>query len=97
MGRILIRGEDGDDIIPALYPVDGETVIDKPGKGAFYNTNLGELLQQKGIANLLVTGVTTEGASTQRYAKQTIAAIAASCWATAALRIFRNSTRWVCA
>src|SRR6478735_8663104 len=60
MGRILIRGEDGHDIVPELYPVDGEIVIDKPGKGAFYNTNLGDLLQQKGIANLLVSGVTTE-------------------------------------
>ena len=60
MGRILIRGEDGHDIVPELYPVDGEIVIDKPGKGAFYNTNLGDLLRQKGIANLLVSGVTTE-------------------------------------
>ena len=60
MGRILIRGEDGHDIIPELYPVDGEIVIDKPGKGAFYNTELGDLLSQKGIKDLLVTGVTTE-------------------------------------
>ncbi|WP_315799013.1 isochorismatase family cysteine hydrolase [Bradyrhizobium sp. SZCCHNRI3043] len=60
MGRILIRGEAGHDIIPALYPVDGEVVIDKPGKGAFYATELGEVLKQHGIANLLVCGVTTE-------------------------------------
>ena len=60
MGRILIRGEDGHDIVPELYPIDGEIIIDKPGKGAFYNTNLGDLLQQKGITDLLVTGVTTE-------------------------------------
>ncbi|WP_316196996.1 isochorismatase family cysteine hydrolase [Bradyrhizobium sp. SZCCHNS3053] len=60
MGRILIRGEAGHDIIPALYPVDGEVVIDKPGKGAFYATELGDVLKQHGIANLLVCGVTTE-------------------------------------
>jgi nicotinamidase-related amidase len=60
MGRILIRGEAGHDIIPALYPLDSEIVIDKPGKGAFYATELGEVLQTYGIDNLLVCGVTTE-------------------------------------
>jgi nicotinamidase-related amidase len=60
MGRILIRGEPGHDIIPALYPIAGEAVIDKPGKGAFYATGLGQLLADKGIENLLVCGVTTE-------------------------------------
>src|ERR1700724_639973 len=60
MGRILIRGEAGHDIIPALYPLDSEIVIDKPGKGAFYATELGDLLQKYGIENLLVCGVTTE-------------------------------------
>jgi nicotinamidase-related amidase len=60
MGRILIRGEAGHDIIPELYPLDDEIVIDKPGKGAFYATELGEILQNYGIANLLVCGVTTE-------------------------------------
>src|SRR3954470_5061198 len=60
MGRILIRGEAGHDIIPELYPLDGEIVIDKPGKGAFYATELGDLLQKHGIENLLVCGVTTE-------------------------------------
>jgi biuret amidohydrolase len=60
MGRILIRGEPGHDIIPALYPIAGEPVIDKPGKGAFYATGLGQLLADKGIENLLVCGVTTE-------------------------------------
>ena len=60
MGRILIRGEAGHDIIPALYPLDGEIVIDKPGKGAFYATELGDVLQKYGIENLLVCGVTTE-------------------------------------
>ena len=60
MGRILIRGEAGHDIIPELYPLDGEIVIDKPGKGAFYATELGDILQKYGIENLLVCGVTTE-------------------------------------
>src|SRR3954471_3654056 len=60
MGRILIRGEAGHDIIPALYPLDDEVVIDKPGKGAFYATDLGDVLAKYGIENLLVCGVTTE-------------------------------------
>lgn len=60
MGRILIRGEAGHDIVPPLYPLKGEIVIDKPGKGAFYATELGEILKQHGIENLLVCGVTTE-------------------------------------
>jgi biuret amidohydrolase len=60
MGRILIRGEPGHDIIAELYPLPGEVVIDKPGKGAFHATSLGEILQKRGIANLLVCGVTTE-------------------------------------
>src|SRR5438132_13693736 len=57
LGRILIRGEAGHDIIPALYPHPGEIVIDKPGKGAFYATTLGDTLQKHGIENLLVCGV----------------------------------------
>jgi biuret amidohydrolase len=60
MGRILIRGEKGHDIIPELAPADGEPVVDKPGKGAFYATDLGSILQHRGIENLLVGGVTTE-------------------------------------
>lgn len=60
MGRILIRGEAGHDIVEQLYPLAGEVVIDKPGKGAFYATELGAILQKHGISNLLVCGVTTE-------------------------------------
>jgi biuret amidohydrolase len=60
MGRILVRGEPGHDIIPELYPVDGEPVIDKPGKGAFYQTDLDLMLHNRRIENLLVCGVTTE-------------------------------------
>ncbi|GAA2590265.1 cysteine hydrolase [Dactylosporangium fulvum] len=60
MGRILIRGEYGHDIIDELAPAPGEPVVDKPGKGAFYATGLGELLTSLGVRSLVVTGVTTE-------------------------------------
>src|ERR1700729_2869206 len=60
MGRILVRGEPGHDIIPELYPAKNEPVIDKPGKGAFYQTDLDLMLHNRGIDTLLVCGVTTE-------------------------------------
>jgi nicotinamidase-related amidase len=60
MGRILIRGEPGHDIIAALYPKKDEPVVDKPGKGAFYATDLHSILVNRNIENLIVCGVTTE-------------------------------------
>ena len=61
MGRILVRGEPGHDIVPALAPLPGEPVVDKPGKGAFYATDLDLILRDRGpIETLVVCGVTTE-------------------------------------
>ncbi len=60
MGRILVRGEPGNQIIDALAPIAGEWVVDKPGKGMFYATGLHEKLQARGITHLLFGGVTTE-------------------------------------
>ena len=60
MGRILVRGEPGHDIVKELYPEPGEPVVDKPGKGAFYATDLDTIFKNRGIKQLIVCGVTTE-------------------------------------
>ncbi|WP_192499118.1 cysteine hydrolase family protein [Skermanella pratensis] len=60
MGRILVKGEPGNAIVDDLTPLPDEIVIDKPGKGAFYATPLGDILAERGITHLLFAGVTTE-------------------------------------
>ena len=84
MDRILIRGEPGHDIIAELYPAPGEPVVDKPGKGAFYQTDLDLILHNRCVDTLFVCGVTTEVCVNTTCARRTTVASAASCCPTVA-------------
>ena len=59
-GRILVKGEPGWEIVPEVAPIEGELIVDKPGKGAFYATNLDLLLRVAGVSHLIFTGITTD-------------------------------------
>jgi nicotinamidase-related amidase len=60
LGRFLVSGEPGMEIVPELSPIEGELIIEKPGLGSFYSTDLDFILRNKGIKNLIITGVTTD-------------------------------------
>jgi nicotinamidase-related amidase len=97
-GRVLVRGELGHDIVDELSPIGEEVVVDKPGKGSFYATDLELILHNAGITSLIVTGVTTRSASTRPSGRPTTAALSASCSRTVSaptsLSSIASRSRW---
>ena len=67
LGRLLIRGERNWDIIDDVYPISGEYIVDKPGKGAFGQSNLPLILKNLGITHLIITGITNVGSDSSNY------------------------------
>jgi nicotinamidase-related amidase len=93
-GRVLVRGELGHDIVDELSPIGDEVVLDKPGKGSFYATDLELILHNAGITSLIVTGVTTRSASTRPSGRPTTAALSASCSRTVSAPTSLSSIAW---
>ena len=95
MGRILVRGEYGHDIVEEVYPIDGEPVVDKPGKGAFYATDLDAILKTRGIQQARSSAASPpRSASRRASARRTTAATTRSSCPTAWARTSRSSSGW---
>jgi nicotinamidase-related amidase len=92
MGRVLISGEAGTAILDAVAPIDGEVVIEKPGKGAFYATPLGDILKERGIEQLVFAGVPPKSAFRRRCARPMTAATNACSARRRPKAISRNSS-----